>query len=240
MKLKITFSTPQQAIPFAYQHYIQGAIYSSLNSDTATYLHDEGDWSDNRNYKMFTFSQLLGHYRIKNGMIQFDSQVTLYITSLYAEVLNEIYFYLERQGYMQIGKVKFVIEELEAIKEVDVNPTLSSYTIKTLSPALVYTTDEKKFTTYHDPHSQVYEDIVRNNLFNKYKALYGERPEEEDFKITDVIYSKPSIYKYKGNTFKGYNLTLKIEATHDILLIALHTGIGSKNSGGFGMIGLAY
>lgn len=239
MELKITFKPPHQPISFAYQHYIQGAIYSSLNTDTATYLHNKGDWSDNRNYKMFTFSQLLGHYVVVNRMLQFDSKVTLYITSLYAEVLNEIYFCLEKQRYMQIGKVRFVIEELEAIKEVDVKPTLSSYTIKTLSPILVYTTDEKKFTTYHDPHSQVYEDIVRNNLFNKYKALYGELPEEEVFKITDVIYSKPSIYKYKGNTFKGYNLTLKIEATHDILLIALHTGIGSKNSGGFGMIELS-
>lgn len=238
MRLKIIFKKPDELIPFAYQHYIQGAIYSSLNADTANFLHDKGHWTQNKNYKMFTYSQLLGHYAVIKGKLKFDTRVSLYITSLYANVLNQLYVSFSEKGYMRLGNVILYVDHVEAIKEKDVNLELSSYFIKSLSPVLVYSTDEKKYTTYYDSHSQLFEDTIKNNLFHKFESLYDRMPEHEIFKITEVIKDKSGIYKYKNNTFKGHNVLLKIEATHDLLLIALHTGIGSKNSDGFGMIEL--
>lgn len=236
MKLKITLKKSSSLIPFQYQHYLQGLFYSCFEQGTASYMHDTGHAYKDRHYKMFTFSLLEGHYHIQNQMLCFDTPITFYVTSIYADILNQIYASLMEKEEIMLGSNSFKIESITPITKEEVNEGLNTYIIKTLSPLICYTTDEKRYVTYYDPHSVLFETLVEKNLSRKYASLYQKEPIGESFKINKVIKSKGSVYRYKGLTFKGYMCTLEVIATHDFMTIALHAGLGTKNGSGFGMV----
>ena len=66
---------------------IQAMIYSQLDEEVATFLHEEGFQKEKRVYKLFTFSRLIGKFYLdrKKGEIIFDGPIKLTISSPYSE-----------------------------------------------------------------------------------------------------------------------------------------------------------
>lgn len=53
-------------LPINYHHILQAVIFSAIssNEEYSAFLHDEGFLQGNRRFKMFTFSELKGKYKI--------------------------------------------------------------------------------------------------------------------------------------------------------------------------------
>ena len=63
-------------LPVNYNHILQAVIYQGIGkaSDFGNFMHEEGYYLGQRQYKMFQFSQLSGKYSIKNNQIVFRNQ----------------------------------------------------------------------------------------------------------------------------------------------------------------------
>lgn len=214
-------------------------IYDSLSSDIAIFLHDKGFKNEKRSFKMFTFSRLMGNYIINKEReeIVFKGPVSLIVSSPFKEFCSSLATGLLLKESVRIGNNQMqVIEskiENEAIKSDKVK-------IRALSPIVTYSTllrlDGRKYTCYFEPGEPDYDELISNNLKKKYKAFYKEEPPSENIKIESLNQSKLSIVKYKGIIIKGYIGRFILSGPTPLLQIGIDSGLGSKNSQGFGCV----
>ncbi|MDO4467662.1 MAG: CRISPR-associated endoribonuclease Cas6 [Bacillota bacterium] len=239
MRLKLVIDTGSSCIPYEYHGFLQAAIYRALEEKKADFYHNVGYESHNRHYKMFVFSDLKGNYYSDGKGLYFKENAKWYISSLDPDFMNQLYIYFTFQGKIQIGKEVFdLVEVTPMVDEVRLKPS-QEYWVQTLSPVTCYKTDEKKYTTYFDPKSSDFENSVRTNLEGKLLTVLPDT-ENEFFEILEVQRSKMRIVKYKQMNIHAYNVRMKIRCSDNYLKILMHTGMGSKNSAGFGMLKLEY
>lgn len=94
----------------------------------------------------------------------------------------------------------------------------------------------RKKTYYYSPYEKEFEILIKENLRKKYESFYKEK-KEFVFKIKPLKVDKnqEKIIIYKGTVIKGWLGVYEIESEKEIIKFAYDTGLGSKNSQGFGM-----
>lgn len=222
-------------LPIHYNHIIQAVVLRWLSDDNySKFIHDTGYKYKKRQYKMYTFSKIYGKFSIdynKKTITYFDN-VMLSISSLE----NEFMKYIINTAIISdvvIGKTRGQVENI-TFKSLD---SINKGRIKTKSPIVVYSTfllEDKKKTYYYNPKEDEFETIIRNNLIKKYIAYYGSDLNNKEFKIHPLGNLKESIVIYKGTVIKGWNGEFEIEGSPELIKIGYDTGLGSKNSQGFG------
>jgi len=233
MRLKVSINLKDKWIPFEYHGFLQGIIYRALDKNSGTFFHNQGFNSNNRIYRMFVFSELCGKFHIQNKGIVFDEEADFYISSISSDFMNQLYLYFYNNDYIMLGKVKAEIVNVMPVEDQVYNDN-HEYILKTLSPIVCYKTDQKKYRTYFNPKSQDFEDSIRNNLLRKYNILYDKN--NEYFEILQIIKTKEVKVKFKKCIYPANNLTMKVKVSDKYLKLLLHTGLGSKNASGFGMM----
>lgn len=237
MHLRIEFENNGTAeFPIHYNHILQGFIYRTIDEKMAAFLHDMG-YGNTRKFKLFTFSRLMGSYDIesKSGRIIFKSNISLELASPVDEFCESFANGLFRRS-VDLGGNKLDIAGI-AIEKQNVNG--NEAILETLSPVVAYSTltkgDGSRYTCYFQPGEKEFEKIAAENLRKKYEAMTGERIEEE-LCIRCVSGPRLSIIQYKGTIIKGYMGKLKLSGSQRLIQTAVDTGLGSKNSMGFGCV----
>lgn len=226
-------------LPINYNHMVQAMIYGQLDKDTAEFLHDEGFQKEKRTYRLFTFSRIIGSYRLdrKNEQIKFNGPIKLIISSPYSDFSNSIGNNILSTKTIRLGNNQLEAKELAVRKEIVEKDEIK---VETLSPITAYSTlvrkDGRKFTYYFNPKEKEFSEIVSNNLKNKYKAFYMNDPPERMVEIEAISTSKLSIINYKGFIIKGYMGKFRMGGPKELLQMGVDAGIGSKNSQGLGCI----
>lgn len=229
-------------LPIQYNYIMQAVVLRWLgNENYSKFVHDKGYEYNKRKYKMYTFSKIFGRFKIDKAenTITFFEKANFLISSVDDEFL----------GYLVtniLGNDKFEINS----QEIRINKVASSYTrmgnkvsIYTKSPIVVYSTfeiEDRKKTYYYSPYERDFSEMLRKNLINKYRALYDTEPEDSSFTIKSLNNERlnESVVRYKGIVIKGWNGEFMIEGSPELLQLAYDTGLGSKNSQGFGCIEL--
>ena len=109
-----------------------------------------------------------------------------------------------------------------------------------LSPIVLYhtvSTPEGNKTIYHNPLEDHYETWLNDNLQRKYYSLYHNNSVPY-IKFSTICVSSRDKYVtlFKNHTYiNGWKGTYQLQAPSDILDFLYYTGLGSKNSVGFGM-----
>lgn len=126
-----------------------------------------------------------------------------------------------------------------AIEAQDIPEDLDTCICRTLSPITVYSTivkpDGKSFVHYYAPGDPDYNTLITNNLKKKYMAYYGEACEGE-VKIKPLGRMKMRRIYYKNIATDGFDGRLELSGDPKLVKLALETGLGSRNSQGFGCI----
>lgn len=234
MRLKLVIDINQE-IPFSYHHYLQGMIYHAIEDSSSVALHDQGIGESN--YKYFTFSELKGPYINSGKGIRFTKPAYLYITSASASMLNHLYIEFMENPKVRIGRNTFNIIGIEPINDDVIFNENNHYVLRTLSPITCYKTDRKGYTTYFDARSSDFEDSIISNLQKKFKALF-ESDDDEFIEFIDIRKIKEVKVKYKNVLYVAYNLEMEAKISDEYLRLLLHSGLGAKNSAGFGMMEL--
>ncbi|MCD6231018.1 CRISPR-associated endoribonuclease Cas6 [Candidatus Aerophobetes bacterium] len=248
MRLNITFNPLRERraiFPLNYNYGLQSFIYRHISKKLATFLHNRGYIMGKRSFKLFTFSRLLGNFKINfpEEKIVFNGPFHFYISSPLNDFIQQFAEDLIKSGEVRLFEELLVVSSLE----VSTSPPLSSpLIIKMLSPLTIYSTlflaEGKKKTYYYSPFEKEFSRLIKENLIKKYQALYRINPSGDDFVIIPVKVTKNSekIIKYTPGknsytVIKGWMGLYKLEGCPRLIHLGYEAGLGSKNSQGFGM-----
>lgn len=242
MYLKVTLASAEGEhikLPIQYNYYVQSMIYKLLEKEMADFLHRKGFELGKRQFKMFCFSQLIGSYKIIGEIkkIIFDNQVDLYISSPMDDFLTQLSNSFLLNTHITLDKNVLSVKEIKVGKN---SLDDDKVTVRTLSPITVYSTLYKpeggKYTCYYNPRDKEFKKLTVENMYKKYRAYFSEEPEDRDFSIIPVSKTRLHVLNYKGTLIKGYSGRFVLKGSQDLIKLALNSGLGSKNSQGFGYI----
>ncbi len=243
MRIKLTFDPVEGhlKLPVAYNHIIQSLIYRHIG-ELADELHDGGYRYGKRSYKLFTFSRMRAteiKYNRDDRTLTFSGKIWIYIASLKNDLLESLTLTMVRNEIFELKGQPVRIASIEVEMPVEYR---SPMLIKMMSPVTVYSTlmtpDNRKKTYFYTPWEDEFSELVVNNLVRKFKAVTSDEPPD-----VSSAYIKPIrvdkhdlvITRFKGYLIKGWKGVYELNLPPPYFEIAYNTGIGSKNSQGFGM-----
>lgn len=234
MQLLITLRKEQIRLPIATSEVLQGLIYHAISSDKdySTKVHDEGLTSSNRSFKAFTFGELKGKYEIEGKEIIYLSAVSLEVRSEDAYLIQLLFEYFSNNKLVKLGYNEVEVVSVELKNEVIFDDEVR---IRTLSPITVYATDESGHTLYFSPYESEFYSAVVANVCRKWQSYYGT-DDGFDFSITPggSKFIKRAT-RYKNTFITAWHGKFLLQGSPKVLSFLYNTGLGSKNSQGFGM-----
>jgi len=226
-------------LPLQYNEYIQGLIYRQLDSRLSGFLHDRGFERGKRQYRLFTFSRLLGRFRVSEGAIAFRDGVRLVVSSPWRWFATTLADGVLREGRLRLGPTTAEVDKVE-LESPEVAGAEAVF--QTLSPVTVYSTlmkpDGGRYTCYYEPGEPEFEKLIGENLVRKYEALFQRKPSERAVRVDHHGRPRLSVIRYKGTIIKAYTCRLRISGPEELLQLGLDAGLGAKNSQGFGCMEL--
>ena len=237
MRLRIVFASPLR-LPIHHQHILQSFVYQSMPLAMADFLHDTGYvWGD-RSYKMFVFSRLGGSYRLDslNKTISFAVPFHLFLSSPVEGLMAGMAKKLMEAGQVTLQQQSLAISRVELLPPQTVGAVAR---VRTLSPIVAYSTisleEGGSYTMYHEPGEAIFDEVVTNNLRNKYQAFFRGAAPEGEISFTWNTPPKQHIFIHQGGPIKGYGGEFTVSGPAPLLNLGLAAGFGGKNAQGFGM-----
>lgn len=221
-------------LPLAHHHILQAVLYAPLRNDAYfSQLHEQGAMNGKRDYKLFTFSPIMGHYAVANHRITFDGEIELEVRSCNEELLERMADYFQTQGIRFGDSVYKNVE----VRMQDVHVESDDIVIQMISPMCAHETNESSgYTRYFNPREAEFYRYIESNFERKYRALH---PSDE---ITGVSLSQIKVTKldkyvtrYKDFIIEGYKGIYRLTGPREYLDFLYQVGLGEKNSQGFGM-----
>lgn len=215
-------------LPIGYHHILQSAIYSQIGGE----LHDKGFQYNKRGYKLFTFGPIEGRYIIDNKSIIFNDEISFEVRCLIDEVGLNFIKNITKNG-IRLGKNSYKGVEVTIQNHVIEEDCI---TITMKSPICVYATSEDKRTIYYNPECEEFYSAVKDNFERKYAAVEGCFP-TSNIEFNLVKYNERDRYftKYKGFYIEAWKGVYELSGDPKYLNFLYDTGLGAKNSQGFGM-----
>lgn len=241
MRITIELHSDKELIlPIHYNQILQGFLYKNLtDKDYRTFLHDKGYQLGNNNFKLFTYSRLLGKFRMLKdaGQIAFSSPCKLVVAAGVEQFITDLAETLIKSDRCFLGDIPVEIKSISVHKKFTPSDKVQ---IKMLSPIVAHRTileGDKKRTDYYSPWQKEFGQLVTSNLLKKYQIIHGEIPKEVDFRVIpngnqEAKFAR--IINYKEFYIKAYAGIYWLKGNPDLIEVAYNTGLGSKNSQGFG------
>lgn len=225
------------ALPMAYRQLIQGLIYRALAGHDAaalaTRLHDEGYDGEGRAFKLFTFSPLSGPYVPEGRQICFRGSMRLEIRSPQAEFIRCLARSLPAGEAVRLGHNELAIS---SARLEDAHLSAGQVRASAVSPLIAYTTDAERHTAFLTPDDEAFYRAIVRNAQRKWTAFRGPNAPFE----LDVAPLPSQRWRREATSFKGTFLTawygrFELRGAPELIDFLYQTGLGAKNSEGFGM-----
>ena len=214
---------------------LQGLIYNLLDGPSAIWLHNEGFKYEKRKFKLFTFSSILEKGRLdkKNNMFSFPPKISFYISSPVNWILEQVAENFITGDEFFLGENKVFLNSIAVLPPKRFGPKIK---IKSLNPiAMRSTGDDGKYKLC--PPGDRFSESISKNLQKKWVALKKEECPYE-IKIEPIQIKKAAIWygnREKGAVIEGWKGVFELSGEPEFLKFAYDTGLGERNSMGFGM-----
>ena len=223
----------QLIIPFNYNYQLQSAIYTKLAEIGASdFWHDVGFGEINK-FKAFSFGPLKGKYTVANNHIIFEDYVSF-------EIRSPIFGFCDdfQRAIELFPDFKLFNTELKVVNAYVFNKHINQNKALFFSetPIIIYTHQDDGFTKYFSPDDEEFFTGICNNFEHKYESIFNTPP--EPIKIRPVGNFKKVVTKYKGTWLTAYRVQLEVLGSPKSLEFLYNTGMGTKNSQGFGFLKL--
>jgi len=241
MRIKINFSGNSEfiSIPIDYSHYLQSFIYSNLPESISKFIHNEGFMTDNKKFRLFTFSNIFSnYYKVEGKYIKYKNNAYFYFSCPIKDIVeifaNSIFSKTDKK--LRIFNTDININSIDVIRTPQIvnEPII----IKTLSPITIkktiYDNDKKKEKNIL-PDDKDFINLILSNLSSKHKVLTNKDLSVNDIELKVLKYKK-TLKKYKNNIIDSIKGLLLMKTDQEIFNTMYHCGLGSRNSQGFGMI----
>lgn len=248
MRIELIFRHDKPLIlPIQYNRIVQSFLYNSISSQLSNKLHREGFAYENRQFKLFTFSRILGRYRLNQPNIEFSSPVKLIVSSPIDIFVHELGNSVLRASVLSLGQNEISVEQVNIQPMPDFSEEMK---IRMLSPITIYSTlqkaDGSSKTYYYSPFESEFSELLEANLKKKTSIILNlqyndldiakDKVDEYSFAIepTRVRSKDRKILIYKGFVIKCWMGVYKINGSPQLHKVAYDAGLGGKNSQGFG------
>jgi len=251
MRFKLSLSLisrNQNILPVNYQYELSAWIYKVINhSDPAfaEWLHNKGFSEDNKQFRLFTFSNLIIPQReiLNDRLIIKSDRVDLIISTLPEETIQHFISGIFRDRELKLGdRISNVCFRIDAIEALPIPVFTDKMSFRSLSPVFVSDRVEGyRYAQYLSPDYEGYIQLMISNLKEKLKVFTGQESSFNAQVATFTLLSQP---RQKGITIKagtpqqskliGYQYNFKIKADAALLRMGYYCGFGEKNSLGFG------
>ena len=223
------------SLPLGYRHFVQSMLYDALRGDPAysASLHNGGDMVQNRHFKLFTFSQLEGSYRIAGGQIRFPNGAALEIRSIHEEFLFLLFRYFTPGRQLRLGSAMFTVSHASLSNTVI---TTSAISVRTRSPIVAYITLPDGHTRFFSPEDPEFYSLIAANAHRKWRAIHGEDA-PFDLRISPLhgCRFRKQVTTYKSTRITAWDGQFLLQGNPEVLNFLYHTGLGAKSSQGFGI-----
>ncbi|MDA3880743.1 MAG: CRISPR-associated endoribonuclease Cas6 [Prolixibacteraceae bacterium] len=250
MKFKITLKRKRQQkiLPVDYQYYIGAWIYKVIgraDSGFASFLHSHGYKFGNKQFKLFCYSPLdFGRAKLwkEKSLFELDSETARLQVSFclpYAAERFIIGLFNHQKVYIgdKFNGIDFTVGQIERLPEPAICETMK-YRAK--SAVVVSIKNENdKYAKYLSPNDENYSQLLKNNLQQK-NEVFGSNTallHNFDFKINNTPKSKlitVKPYTPQQSKIRGFVYDFTLTAPPEIHELILNSGLGEKNSTGFG------
>ena len=230
-------------LPTGFSSYLQSIVYNFLDRVSAEWLHEKGFKFEKRSFKLFTFSSLHEKPKYLKEIKQFlfPNEVSFTISTPVNWVIEQLVKNIVMSEKVMLGNnITFVIS-VETIEDKKI--TNNKIRVKTVNPIEVHSTlmkaDGAKKTYYYSPVESEFQDLINKNLQKKWTAFYQKDcPYNINISPVNMDLCKENTRIFKNIIIKGWTGHFWIEGEPEFLNFGLMTGLGSRNSQGFGMIDL--
>ncbi|MGM8838696.1 MULTISPECIES: CRISPR-associated endoribonuclease Cas6 [Thermus] len=229
-RLKLRFFA-QGRLPVTYREGLQAAIYGALPPPLGPKLHDEGLLGRERPLKLFVYSRILGlDYVPEEKGFRASGELTLYFASALEEVVQAFGEGIWAKGGLEVHGLFLRLIGLE----VEPIAPQSPVTVEALAPITVYRTEGKR-TLFFNPLNREFSLLLEANLNRKAEALGLEKG---SLRVQPLGFHprRKRLERYKGTWVEGWMGCYRLEGDAHLLRLALVSGLGSKNSQGFGFV----
>jgi len=241
LRIKIKLSCQKQPLrlPRHYNYIVQSFIYRNLNKKLAEKIHKKGEILGKRHFKLFTFSRIFGKFKNEKETLVFHKDINFLIASPITEILESFATTLVKKGEIKLNGCTLFLSGIEVLYSPEIKENIL---VRTLSPITVYSTlqtpEGKKKTYYYSPFENDFSNLVKQNLIKKYTIIHKQNSKKMDFAILpEKVSSKNQhVIFYKGTVIKAWSGVYRLKGAKELIGVAYDTGLGSKNSQGFGMI----
>ncbi len=231
--LSIDIKTPK-TLPIAHAHILQGIVYELLSGAPviSEYIHDRGYVHNNRRYKLFTFGRLVGDKRVEGKTISYSGIVSFEIRSVFDDIIETIADTLRERRIVYLAGTPCPVFGYSIAQNEMFGDTAI---IRMITPICVHRTEGAK-TIYFSPDNPDFLSLLDMNFRHKYTSYYGLEP-DSGIGLVPIKLSANSkcVTKFKNIYVTAYYGEYQLSAREDYMKFLYHTGIGSKNSQGFGM-----
>lgn len=235
MQITVTFRGKNISLPIATGETIQGLIYRGISTDPdfSGQIHNYGKKAGKRCFKLFTFSELRGRYEIKCDRIVYASEAALDIRSADAYFIQLLFTYFTCNRSLRLGDNDVEVSDLTL---TDFGVYSDTLRIRTLSPITVYVTKSDGHTSYFSPLQEEFYALIRANTKRKWTSC-NDSDITRSFSVEPVEGSRfiKRATRFKDTYITAWHGSFILRGEPRVLNFLYNTGLGSKNSQGFGM-----
>ena len=221
-------------IPFNYNYQLQSALYALLHEVGASdFWHDRGFRSYDISYKGFCFGKLKGEYQtdMESKKMCFTNDISLEVRSVSFDFIDALQRALEQHPYIQLFDTRLDVVGASLMNRHIQNEELI---LKAETPIVIHQTLEDGHTYYFGPDDDDYFTRICNNARKKYETIRNE--EAGQISLSPCSALKKVVTRYKGIYLTGYTGELLLSAPIKMSEFLYNTGLGEKNSQGFGFV----
>ena len=187
-------------------------------------------------FKHYNFSNLVleDKKKSKEGL-QFN-KAHFFISSPRDKFLKAFVEGLLNYPSLRLGRSKFNIDSIEILDKKDFNNVVE---IKTLSPIYIQTKrlkDGNLVSWDLSPEDPKFYENLHKNLIKRYSSFYGKKPNKDHFDVLEVYSHKRRRYKIKNTYRRCSEMHFKLQISKELINFVYDSGLGEKNSMGFGCI----
>ncbi len=240
MRVVITFGCEKPfSLKAGYNEIIQGFIYRHLPHETSTYVHDRGYGDGVRKFKFFTFSRIQSDtLRYEKDRFTFGRKFSLVVSSMDSGFMEQLLNGMEKDAELSIQGFPLHILRTDWYQHA---PKGNELKIEMLSPMTLYSTlmtsSGSKKAYYYSPFEREFSEQVHSNLSRKYTAIHSKPWVGDACNMTalDVdVHRNHHVIIFKGGPVNAWDGSYTLSGPDELLEIAYFSGLGSKNSQGFG------
>lgn len=222
-------------IPFAHFKMLQGLAYSLMSFDKAlaAEVHDR-NFPDKKAFKFFCFSDLIGRYTIRNGGLIYRDCFQWELRSADDEIIDAAEQAVRKSPVVTINRHPCEALSYEIRKK---RFCVNAVDLQMNTPIVVYHTVQSGFVRYYNPFEREFFERVSKNIQNKYE-MFCDKPIPGGVIIECNAPSDKDkcVTRYEKSIINAWYGKYRVTAEPEVLDFIWHTGLGSKNSMGFGTV----